>query len=231
MLKIKFTLVKKELGNIDCRQQNRGMKNEITLYHYWRSSCSWRVRWALAIKKVEYRAVAVNLLKAEQQSTEYLKKNPLGFVPCLEVNGNFLCESLAILEWIEEQYPTPMLLPKDPMARARARQIAQMVVSGIQPLQNLSVQKYYCPDEEKRMHDGRHWIKRGFQSIEKLLKTTAGEFCVGDTVSFADLCLIPQCYNAERYELPLSQFPKINEIYVRARKLTECRASEPVSPE
>ncbi len=206
------------------------MKNELTLYHYWRSSCSWRVRWALAIKKVEYKLIAVDLLKAEHQSTEYLKKSPLGFVPCLEVNGTPLVESLAILEWIEETYPTPALLPADPILRARARQLSMMIVSGIQPLQNLSVQKYYCPDDKKRMEDGRYWIKRGFDSIEKVLAKTAGDFCIGNSITFADLCLIPQCYNADRFELPISQFPKINEIYVRARKLAECKASEPVSP-
>lgn len=207
------------------------MKNELTLYHYWRSSCSWRVRWALAIKKIPYQSVTVNLLKNEQHSSEYLKKNPLGFVPCLDVGGTVLGESLSILEWIEETYPTPSLLPEDPLLRARARQLSLMVISGIQPLQNLTVQKYYCPDEKKRMEDGKYWITRGLASIETILKNTAGNYCIGEDLTFADLCLIPQCYNAERFEVPLTQFPKINEIYMRCRKLPECKASEPVNPE
>lgn len=207
------------------------MKHNLTLYHYWRSSCSWRVRWALAVKKQSYEAVAVNLLKGEQQSPEYLAKNPLGFVPCLAVDGQPLGESLAILEWIEESYPTPALLPKDSLARARTRQLCNIIVAGTQPLQNLSVQKYYCPDETKRLEDGRHWIKRGLTSYEKLLETTSGKFSVGDEVTMADLCLIPQCYNALRYELSLDLFPRAKAIYERCRELPECKAAEPVNPE
>ena len=207
------------------------MKHNLTLYHYWRSSCSWRVRWALEIKKQSYQAVPVNLLKGEQNSPEYLKKNPLGFVPCLVVDQTSLGESLAILEWIEETYPNPPLLPSDSLSRAKVRQLCNIIVAGTQPLQNLSVQKYYCPDETKRMEDGRYWIKRGLSSFEKILESSSGTYCVGDTLTMADLCLIPQCYNALRYELNLDLFPRAKTIYEFCRTLPECKKAEPVNPE
>lgn len=207
------------------------MKHHLILYHYWRSSCSWRVRWALAIKGVKYESVHVNLLKGEQNTAQYLKRNPLGFVPCLEVDGVALGESLAILEWIDENYPHPALLPKDGIERAKVRQLALMIVAGIQPLQNLAVQKYYCPDEKKKVEDARYWIKRGLTAYEDVIEDSVGKYSFGDSVTMADLCLIPQCYNAERFDLDLAQFPRIQKIYQLCRETKECKASEPVNPE
>src|SRR4051794_6007250 len=106
------------------------MKHHLILYHYWRSSCSWRVRWALAIKGVKYESAHVNLLKNEQSTPQYRKKNPLGFVPCLEADGVAMGESLAIMEWIEENYPTPPLLPHDTFQRQKVRQLSLMIVAG-----------------------------------------------------------------------------------------------------
>lgn len=207
------------------------MKDSLTLYHYWRSSCSWRVRWALAIKGVGYQPVHINLLKGEQTSPQFLEKNPMGTVPALHVGGKILGESLAILEWIEENYPTPALFPEDSFDRALARQLSLIIVAGTQPLQNLSVQKYYCPDDKKKAEDGRHWIGRGLKAYEKLVAKSHGLYSLGDTVTVADLCLIPQCYNAERFEYSLSQVPIIREIYQRCRELPECKAAEPVNPD
>lgn len=207
------------------------MNENLTLYHYWRSSCSWRVRWALAAKKIEYKAIAVNLLKSEQSAPEFLKRNAMGTVPTLLVGDKPLGESLAIIEWLEETYPTPNLLPKDPIQRAIVRQLSLLIVAGTQPLQNLSVQKYYCPDEKKRMEDGRHWIGRGLKAYEKLVASHHGKFSVGDSVTLADLCLVPQCYNAERFEFDLKSVPIVEQIYRRCRELPDCKASEPVNPE
>ena len=204
--------------------------NPLTLYHYWRSSCSWRVRWALEIKKVPYRSIAINLLKNEQNSAEYLKKNPLGFVPALDTGKVILGESLAILEWIEEKFPSPALLPSNPDERAIVRQLALIIIAGTQPMQNLSVQKYYTTDEKKRLEDGRYFIRKGLSGFEKLVKNTHGEFAFKNSLTFADLSLIPQCYNAERFDMNLSEFPIIEMIYRKCRALPSCVASEPVNP-
>lgn len=203
---------------------------QLTLYHYWRSSCSWRVRWALAIKGVPYRAVSINLLKDEQFAPEYLKLNPSGWVPALDTGSTLLGESLAILEWIEETYASPKLLPADAAGRARVRQLALTIVAGTQPFQNLSVQRYFSPDEKKRQEDGRYFIRKGLGAFDKIAQGTAGTYCYGDSLTFADLCLIPQLYNAERFSIPLSEFPLLEKIYKKCRELPSCKAAEPTEP-
>lgn len=155
----------------------------------------------------------------------------MGTVPAMKVGENLLGESLAILEWLEEQFPTPSLFPTDPIQKALVRQLSLIIVAGTQPLQNLVVQKYYCPDEKKRLEDGRHWIGRGLVAYEKLISRHAGKYSVGNHLTLADLCLVPQCYNAERFEFPLQEVPLIQEIYQRCRALPECKASEPVNPD
>jgi len=188
------------------------------LFHYWRSSSSWRVRWALSIKKIECDYIHVDLLKKEQVSIPYLKRNPLGFVPTLEVTDErgttrFLSESTAIVEWLDEIHSTPALLPKDPWERARTRMISQVVNAGIQPIQNISVLQKISDDPEKKKEWAQYWIRKGFNAIEALLEEEKGNYCVGDSVTMADLCLEPQCYNAHRYEIDLSEFPSIERIH------------------
>src|SRR5947209_1533710 len=112
------------------------MAHQLTLYHYWRSSCSWRVRWGLALKGLAYESVAVDILAGEQRSQAYLAKNPAGFLPTLVVDGRPFAESLAILEWLDETVPAPPLLPRDPLQRLTVRQLAMTIVAGTQPLQN-----------------------------------------------------------------------------------------------
>ena len=118
-------------------------KKPLILYHYWRSSCSWRLRWAFEIKEIKYELKHINLLDGEHKSESYLEKNPSAQVPCLQVGSNFYSESLAILEWLEDSYPQPNLLPENPQKRILVRQLTNMIASGIQPLQNLKVQKYF----------------------------------------------------------------------------------------
>lgn len=201
------------------------------LYHYWRSSASWRVRWALALKSLDCEFVAVNLLADEQKSEEHLKRNPLGAVPTLEITDNvgarFLSESIAILEWLEETHPKHSLFPKDAYLKALVRQLAQIINAGTHPLQNLNTQKYYSEDVEKRKIWSQHWIKNGLGAYEKIAAKTAGNFSVGDQVTVADLCLIPQCYNAIRNSVEMGAFPNVKRIYEACLKTEACQKSHP----
>lgn len=203
------------------------MPQSLILYHYWRSSCSWRVRWVLAHKQISYQSVPINLLKNEQQSPEYLAKNPQGFVPCLEVDGRILCESPAIIEWLEESYPQMPLLPRDPWARAQAREIASIIATGIQPLQNLKAQRQHTSEPEAREAWARHWIETGMLLLENKLRDRSGLYCVGDDLSLADIFLIPQVYNALRYQVPMENFPRVSAIYQLCLSIPACEAAAP----
>jgi maleylacetoacetate isomerase len=202
---------------------------KFSLYHYWRSSCSWRVRWALALKGVSYDSVPVNLLAGEQTNAGYTEKNPACFVPAVEIDGRYFGESLAILEWIEETWPTPALLPKAPLDRLLVRQMALTVVAGTQPLQNLATLKYFAPDEAARKPHAQYWIGRGLKTLEKLIvqANKGGPFAFGQDPTFADLCLVPQVYNALRFDVDLSAVPKCQAIYEHALKTPACDAAAP----
>jgi maleylacetoacetate isomerase len=207
------------------------MNNPITLYHYWRSSASWRVRWGLELKKVPHRKIAVDLLKSEEKQQEYTGRNPAGYVPCLVVGDQApLAESLAILEWLEETYPAPSFYAGDAFLRARIRQLAETVNAGIQPLQNLDVVRAYSGDKEKQAEWTRRWILRGMGVYESILATIdrrGRRFSVADHPTLADLCLVPQCYSCARFEVDLSQFPQCKAIYENALGTPECQASRP----
>lgn len=202
-------------------------KPGLTLYHYYRSSCSWRVRWALKIKNVGFNAVPINLLKKEQESQAFMKRNPNGFVPCLEIDNEFFSESIAILEWLDETYKEPPLLPQDPISRLRVRQLAFTIASGVQPLQNLLAQKIHSSDRKKQLEYACFWIEKGFNAYERLLLAAKGTYSFESQLSIADLCLIPQCYNAKRFGLDLQKFPNINSIYQRCMDLESCKSSKP----
>jgi maleylpyruvate isomerase len=204
------------------------------LYSYWRSSCSWRVRIALNLKGLAYTYEAVHLLKdGGQQNTEaYRALNPMRTVPTLEFEEGGvvrrLSQSMAILEYLEERYRTPALLPADPLLRARARMLAEMVNSGIQPLQNLSVLqfvKHELKGDDKSFP--AHWNARGLTALEAAVKETAGTYCLGETVSFADIFLVPQLYGARRYEVDLTPFPTLTRIEAACEKLPAFQAAHP----
>ncbi len=199
----------------------------LTLYHYWRSTSSWRVRWALAHKNIPCKYVAIDLLKGESESPEHLKRNPLGYVPVLEIQGTFIAESMAILDLLEELHPEPALLPSDPIRRAQVRQLAEMINADTQPLQNMNPQFLHSDDPEKRKQWAQHWIQNGLSAYELVVKTTAGKFSVGDELSFADLCVIPQMYNARRYEVSLDSCPTLLKIESECKKLPSYLAAEP----
>ena len=198
------------------------------LQHYWRSSCSWRVRWALAIKGLRYQSEHVDLLQGEQRSANFRRHNPQGLVPVLVVDGVPHYESLAIIELLDERYPQVPLLPAAPVERLQARQLAYMVSCNIQPLQNLHAQRYYSNDPQARMRYARHYIERGFAAYEQRLQQLgAGTFCLGGQVTLADLCLIPQVYNALRFACDMHEFPLIARIYHNCMQTPACQASAP----
>lgn len=185
------------------------------LYGFWRSSCSWRVRIALAYKGIDYEYVSVDLISksAAPAREAYASVNPLSQVPLLEwsEDGELrrVSQSLAIIELLEEQHPEPALLPQGRFVRARARQLAEVINAGIQPAQNLRLLK-----ELKRVERSidtfawsRRFIERGFAALQVMAEETAGDFLVGDSPTVADVCLVPQLYNARRFELDLAPYP------------------------
>lgn len=211
--------------------KSSGVPGGLKLYHYWRSSCSWRVRWAFAFKGIACEYVPVDILANETEGEEHLKRSPLGLVPVLEFPTKqpfrYLCESTAIIEWAEEAMPTPSLLPGDSYQRARIRELAQMIAADTQPLQNLGAQYYHSDDPEKRKAWARHWTHYGLTAYNQAVAATVGKFSVGDTLSLADICLIPQCYNALRFDISLSEFPHVERIWRAAQETESYRRSEP----
>lgn len=208
------------------------MQAALTLYHYWRSSCSWRVRWVLALKGLPYQSVAVNLLKSEQRADAYLAINPTGQVPTLKVGDRYLSESLAIIEWLEETYPHEPLLPEDPWDKALVRELTMMVVSGIQPVQNLKVGRFYSEDPKLREGWNKHFIEEGLEALEKKLANYQGPYSFGHKLTLADIALVPQVYNALRVQIDMRRFPRIESIYFKCLKTDACdRASPPRQPD
>lgn len=210
----------------------REPRMRVRLYHYWRSSSSWRVRWGFALKVLPCEFVSIDLLTDDSDSPEHLQRNPLGFVPALEFltdspTFRYLCESMAILEWLEETLPHPSLLPGDALQRARIRQLAEIINAGTQPLQNPNVALYHSSQKDEQKKWNAHWIRKGLHAYETLVQETAQTFSVGNTLTLSDLFLIPQCYNALRHDVHLSEFPRIERIYKAAMATPSCQASAP----
>jgi maleylpyruvate isomerase len=183
------------------------------LFNYWRSSASWRVRIALAYKNLAYEYRPINLLQKANRGEDYTAMNPIGQVPTLVLDdGRQLSQSLAILEFLEETVPRPALLPRDPYLRARARQLAEIVNSGIQPFQNLPLIERYNEHgiDAKKTVAGD--IERGLFAMQKIAQPIAGTFLVGDEVSFADVCLVPQLNAARRFGLDVASWPLLARV-------------------
>ncbi len=204
------------------------------LYGYWRSSASWRVRTALAFKKVAFDHVGVHLVKdgGQQNDSGYREVNPMAQVPTLEVEHEghvfFIGQSMAILEYLEERFPHPALLPADPISRAWARQLAEVVNSGIHPLQNLSVlTKIRDELGANERAWGKQVIEQGLRAYEKIAHMSSGRFSVGDEVSFADICLVPQLYNARRFAVETSEFKLLERIEASCMELDAFQVSHP----
>lgn len=182
----------------------------LVLYGYFRSSSSYRVRLALAAKAVAYESVAVNLLAGEQRGEEHARRSPTGYVPCLLVDGRPFVESVAIIELLDELFPSPPLYPKDPLARARVRAMVEVVNSGIQPFQNLAVLARVSSDPAVRKEWAAHYNARGLASLARMVdERVGGPFCDGDRLSAADLMLVPQLYSARRFGVDVAAWPRL----------------------
>jgi len=211
------------------------MSSTPVLYSYFRSSCSWRVRIALAVKGVEYETHAVHLVKdgGQQHDPTYRTVNPMGQVPALVVDGAVITQSLAILEFIEEKWSDNPLLPEDHVKRAKVRELVSVIGSGIQPIQNLSVINHVASlvvgdnSAQVKTQWAKHYIDNGFDALEKLLCGSAGLYCVGDEVTLADCCLVPQIFNANRFKVDMEKYPVISRIEENLRVLPAFKAAHP----
>lgn len=187
------------------------------LYGYWRSSAAYRVRIALNLKGLAWDNIPVHLLRdgGQQHSAQYRALNPQGLIPVLVHDGHALTQSLAIIEYLDELHPHPALLPADPLARARARSWAQLIACDIHPLNNLRVlqalEREFQASEGARMAWMRHWMETGFTALETAVAASGSEgpFLSGDRPGLADCCLVPQLYNARRFEMDLSAWPRL----------------------
>ncbi|HET6435844.1 MAG TPA: maleylacetoacetate isomerase [Xanthomonadaceae bacterium] len=196
------------------------MTDRLCLYSYWRSSAAYRVRIGLNLKGLSYETVPVHLLRdgGEQHSDAFREANPQQLVPVLQHGQRMLRQSLAILEYLDEMWPQPPLLPATARERQRVRALAQLVACDIHPLNNLRVLQYFerdwgVPQPEREVWV-KHWIAEGFEALEAMLADhpSTGLFCDGDVPSLADCCLIPQVYNARRFAMDLSRYPNIARI-------------------
>lgn len=201
------------------------------LYDYYRSSAAFRVRIALNLKGVDYEAVSVDLRQGAQREADYRARNPQGLVPMLEMNGMRLTQSLAIIDWLDTAVPQPRLIPADPAGRAHVMALALAIACDIHPLNNLRVLNYLSgpleQPEDARNAWYAHWISEGFTALEAMAAPRAGRFLFGDTPTLADICLVPQMYNARRFHVPLEAYPTLVRIDAEASGLDTFAAAHP----
>jgi maleylpyruvate isomerase len=205
----------------------------IRLWSYWRSSCAYRVRIALGLKGLPFEYAAVHLIQdgGQQHRPDFVAKNPASQVPVLELDEDGevvrLVQSIAIIEYLDERFPEPPLLPASARGRAHVRAMAELVNSGIQPLQNTStfqeLKRHGVPTEPW----ARHFIEKGLTALEQLAAPQAGAFLFGDSPGLADVYLVPQLYNARRWSVPLDTFPTLTRAEANAQTLPAFRAAVP----
>jgi len=205
----------------------------LKLYGYFRSSAAFRARIALNLKGIAYEQAFIHLRKNEQRAPDYLAKNPQGLVPLLEDEDACLVQSLAIIEYLDETHPSPKLLPEGPQDRARIRALAQIIAADIHPLDNLRVLRYLAKplghDEKVIEQWFNHWIRLGFEALEPMLRDRrTGAFCHGNAPGLADICLVPQVFNAKRYpSFDMAPFPTVARVFGNCMKLDAFKRAAP----
>ncbi|MGB1262726.1 MAG: maleylacetoacetate isomerase [Cognaticolwellia sp.] len=188
------------------------------LYGYWRSSAAYRVRIALHLKGLAFESLPVHLVKdgGEQHKAAYIELNPTHLVPTLVDNDVVLHQSMAIIEYLDDKHPEVALYPDNIVDRAKVKALALDVACEIHPVNNLRVQQYLAKNlsisEANKLAWSHHWMALGFTAIEQQLATSAGRYCFGDNITMADICLVPQVYNAKRFNLDMTAFPHINRV-------------------
>ncbi|WP_373475494.1 maleylacetoacetate isomerase [Sphingorhabdus sp.] len=209
--------------------------NEIILFDYWRSSASYRVRIALNLKGVTYRSVPTSLVEGQHKSPEYVARNPQGFVPMLSIDGHDLTQSLAIIDYLDANYPDPAMVSSNPADRSKTLAQALLIAADIHPVNNLRVLRYLKDQmgQDQTAIDNwyRHWIVEGFTALEAM--APADGLFGGDLPNLADVCLVPQMANARRFETSLEAFPKMVRIDAALSEMPAFKAAHPdvVNPE
>ncbi|HVF37766.1 MAG TPA: maleylacetoacetate isomerase [Sphingomicrobium sp.] len=201
------------------------------LHDYFRSSASYRVRIALNLKGADYEVRPVNLVTGAQRGVDYRALNPQGLVPCLEIDGRRLTQSLAIIVYLDQKFPDPPLMPSDPADSAHVRAMALTIACDIHPLNNLRVLQYLQGrlgiDDAARDEWYRYWIAEGLSALEAMASPRAGAFLFGDRPTLADICLVPQLYNARRFSVPLDNYPTLRRADETASAQAAFAAAHP----
>jgi len=208
----------------------------LKLYDYYRSSASFRVRIALNLKGLDYQAIPIHLVNngGEQHSEAYSKINPQNLVPSLQDGDAIITQSLAIIEYLEETVPTPALLPENPVHKAWARSFALAIAADMHPLNNSRVIKYLTTDlpltEDQKNQWYQHWVKLGLTALEKRVRAhkLAGDFCFGNTPTIADICLVPQLFNARRFNCNINEYTELLRIDANCQQLDAFKQAWPV---
>lgn len=204
---------------------------KLVLFDYFRSSASYRVRIALNMKGVPYERVTVDLLHGKQKGADYRARNPQGLVPMLQADGLAITQSLAIIDYLDAVFPEPRLVPADAAQRAHVLSLSLLVACDIHPLNNLRVLKYLSgplgQTEDARNQWYVHWVREGLAAIEALAAPRAGRFLVGDSPSLADICLVPQLFNARRFDVALDDYPTLVRVDSEAGKIHAFEAAHP----
>lgn len=207
------------------------MFEAMTLYGYWRSSAAYRIRIAFGLKKIAWLDEPIHLVKGEQKTEEYMGINPMGLVPSLRLSdGTILTQSLAILDWLESKEPDPPLFPEDPMERAKVMAAGHTIAVDTHPVQNSGVVGHLRTKYQLSQEEGaewmKHWMRRGFDAFQELARDDT-PFAFGDQPGFADVCLIPQLYNAHRWGLDMRPYRRLSEIEMACMRLPAFREAAP----
>ncbi len=201
------------------------------LYDYWRSSAAYRVRIALNLKHVAYERVAIDLMQGEQRSAAFLARNPQGLLPALDIGTAVLTQSLAIIDYLDAMHKEPPMVPSDPAARAAVLAQALVIAADLHPIDNLRVlnrlTSQFGADQAAREAWYVHWMVEGLTALEAMTASVPGPFLGGDTPNLADVCLVPQLYNARRFSVPLDAFPRLLAADKAAASVAEIAAAHP----